>query len=1301
MKTKIRLKDLQRVSLRFKRRQYRVGLISLGIVATVIMAFNFWFIDHSESALEDIVASQSNGKIKLKVEKFQFNWLNNRIRLTNAVLYTTDSTAPTLTQLSTRLIVIKARGFLPLLFSKQILIDSIQILDPKVIVTRINQAVAVQKTDSLNVTVTSKFSVARELGKVVNSINDAIQALKINSFVLDNGSFSLIDKTAKNDIPFVVNNISIKLNNLQVNESVGKKIHQEISFTDDIAIRSTNQDMVFPGGRHFLSFKDFRFSLRDKRVEFDSCTVRGIKGDSSKTSFRIFFDKLALTNINFDTLYAAEVIQADSVFSANPDIFLDIDGDVQAASDRKKNQNIDELVQQLLGDVMLNYVVVNNADINISTIKNGKANTFSSVNNNFELQGLMIRQNYERPVRVERLLMTMHHYETKLQDGRYSIAFDSVKFEDDAITLNDFAFKEYGAGGLVNNLKMPRFEVRGLSWESLLYDNVFEARSAYFYNPDIIFTAAQKRAARPKSVFETLGEIGDILNLTDLGIQNGNIVLNLGKGATLELQNTNLSLFADELTSSKKIKNIQHSVNHLYVTKGIFKKGLTSATLTDIALSESKNGIRASTLLLKDAGIDARVKNIRLNDIILDSVDQTISIDGLSWGSGSVVIDTKPKAKTYKRTGANNLALVNITGGPTGFRMNQGDTKISAFLSSVSVSEIFKPAKGELQINGLRVTGHDALMASPGQRVAIAKLSVSDKDNSVITGLSFFKADEFDSIRIIIPQLTIIPDITQIAGGNVFFRNLILTDPVINARLGRKDSATLAKQKSMPHITIGAALLQRPEINLTLFNKNNQPSYVTWHGIKENSYIRLTDFESNDEKPIDAKQVDILLTNFAYINAAGKKTATNDNKLNLQFDNLLVQKNDSDHLEWKTNASILSLDKLYFDSLGKKNAVLQLDKGDVRNITLNSKFMGSATEILQNSNNLKLTGTNGVFTSALNKINWHNLSFTEGYFSADSFSLRPLQSIDDYKIKKAFDQDYLLVKGGLITGGPLDLVKLGTDSILSIGGIEANNIRLLAFNDRRQEDTALKIKPLPVTQILKIPSKIDIDSVRIKNMYVEYHEINPKTDTLAIVPVSDLNVWMRNIKNHNLQENDSLYILLTANVINELYTRLEMQESYMDSLGTFLMKLHTGPMDLKKFNKVLLPLEAIEVLSGSLDSLRLEAVGNNNYSTGQMRMYYTGLRLRLMNKDDSQKQGFANKLLSWVANTFIVRKNNRGKESAAFFVRLKNKSAINFLIKTSLSGIKSSVGLPGVKGKQRRYLRNMEKEKRYQQPQML
>ena len=1298
MKTKIRLKDLKLKDLRFKRRQYRVGLIALGILSAVLIGFNFWFIDHSESALEDIVANQSKGKLRLKVEKFKFNWITNKIELENAVFYTTDSTAPTLTQMSTGLIHIKARGFLPLLFKKQILIDSIHIYSPKVVITKINKALpkpAVVK-DTVNVSVDDEFSVAKELGRITNSINDAIEALKINRFVLDDGSFALIDKTDANDKPFVVDRINIRLDNLQVDQATNKKSQEKIAFTDDIAIQTSNQDIIFPGGRHYMSFKDFRFSLNDRRVQLDSCTIRGVKGDSSKTSFRIFFEKLALTNINFDTLYTAEVIQADSVFSTNPDIFLDIDGDVQTAkNNRNKIQNIDELVQQLLGDVMLNYVVVQNADININTTKNGKTNSFSSTNNNFELQGLMVRQNYERPVRVERLLMTLHDYETVLQDGRYAIAFDSVKFEDDAITLNDFSFREYARGNLINNLKMPRFELRGLSWESLLYDNVFNARSAQFFNPDITVSAAKKATARPKNLFETLSDVGNILNLTDLGIQNGDITINLGKGATLNLENTDLSLFADELTASRKIKNIQHSVKHLFVKRGTFKKGSTNAMLTDLSLIEHNNGIKASALLLRDESLNARANGIRLNSIILDSLEQTISINGLHWANGSVLIDNKPKANKRKcQGGANNLALNNINGGPTSFKMDQGDRKLSAFLSNISVAEIFKPAAGTLQINGLRVTGKDALMVTPNQRASIANLSVSDNNNSVLRDIYFSKIDEFDSIVVNIPQLTIIPNITQIAGGNIFFKDLVLTDPVINARLGKKDSAALADKKPAPEITIGSALLRRPEINLTLINKDDLPSYVTWHGVKENSFVQLTDFKSNEQTPIDAKQMDIYLTNFEYTNAKGKKTATNDNKLNLRFEDLLLQKNDSDKIEWKTNASILSLDKLYFDSLGKNNAVLQLDRGDVRNITLNSKFMSNAMEILQNSNNLSLTGTDGTFTSALNKVDWFNLSLNEGYFRADSFHLAPLQSIEDYKIKKAFDQDYLVVKSGEITGGPFDLVKYAGDSILSIGGIQMNNIKLLTFKDKRQEDTATKEKALPVTQILKIPEKLDIDSVRLKDMYVEYWEINPKTDTLGIVPVSGLNVLLTNIKNYNIQDDDTLYIQASANVINELFTKLEVRESYKDSLGTFLMKLQTGPMDLQKFNEILLPLEAIEVLSGHLDSLGIEAIGNNDYSTGQMRMYYTGLKLRLMNKKDFEKQGFGNKLLSWVANTFVVRKNNKGKESPAFFVRLKDKSAINFLIKTTLSGIKSSVGLPGVKGKQRRYLRNIEKENR-------
>ena len=1282
-------------NLRFKRRQFRVGLIALGIFATVVIAFNFWFIDHSETTLEEIVAGQSNGKMKLKVGKFKFNWLTNKIQLRDAFFYTTDSSAPTLTTLATENIEIKARGFLPLLFKKQVLIDSIHIYAPKVLVTKINENIKklpVKDTAAIDDD-EERFSLAKELGKVSNSISEAIDALKINRFVLDDGTFSLIDKTEKNDKPLVIDKIRIRLDNLQVDATTEKRSRKKIAFTDDIAVQTSDQNIAFPGGKHFLSFKNFKVSLSDQRVVFDSCTIRGIKGDSSKTAFRIFFDELQMTKINFDTLYTAEVIQADSVFCINPDIFFDVDGDqVIAKRDRKKIQNVDELVQQLLGDVMLNYVIVQNADININTIKHGNTNTFTSTNNNFELQGLVVRQNYERPVRVKRLFMNLQDYETVLQDGRYAIAFDSVRFEDNTITLNDFSFREYAKGGLVKNLKMPRFELRGLSWESLLYENTFNASSARFDDPTILLTIDPGKTRKPKSIFETLADLGEIMNLTDLGINHGDITLNLGKGARLELMNTDLSLYADELTASKKIKNIQHSLKHLNVDRAIFSKGSLTASLNNVSLIENNNGIRASAILLRDAGLNAEAKGVRLNSIILDSLEQVISINGLTWNSGAVSIYYRPgKQGEGTAAGANNLALNNIKGGPTTFKLDQGDRKISAFLTGISVNEILKPIGGAVQINGLQVTGRDALMTAPDQRLSIRSLSVTDNDNSVVSDINFSKINTQDSIVVNIPQLTIIPNVTQIVAGNLFLKNLVLTDPVIHAKFGRKDSVAHTAKKPAPQISLGAALLQRPQILLSFTDKDNLPGYITWNGVKENSFMRLTDVMSDDKTPLAAKQVDIYLTNFNYVNKKGKRIATDDNKLNLRFEDLLVQK-DGDEMIWKTNASVLSLDKLYFDSLGEKNATVALDKGDVKNIKLDSRFSKNAMDILKNSENLTMTGTNGSFTSVNNTLDWYNLSFNKGYFHVDSFYLRPLQSVEDYKVKKAFDQDYLMIRSGVATGGPFDLVKYAGDSILSVGGVELNDVKLITFKDKRQEDTAQKEKPLFTTLIKNIPGKLDMDSLRLKNMYVEYWEINPKTDTLGIVPVFDMNVVMRNIKNHNIGENDSLYIFASANVIHDLFTKLEVRQSYLDSLGTYLMKLETGPMDLTRFNEILLPLEGIEVLSGHLDSLRLEAVANNNYSTGQMRMYYDGLKLRLMNKKDFERQGLGNKLLSWAANTFVIRKNNQGRESLVFFERWKDKSAINFLIKTTLSGIKSSVGLPGIKGKQRRYF-NKQREK--------
>ncbi|MCH5596585.1 hypothetical protein [Niabella ginsengisoli] len=489
-------------------------------------------------------------------------------------------------------------------------------------------------------------------------------------------------------------------------------------------------------------------------------------------------------------------------------------------------------------------------------------------------------------------------------------------------------------------------------------------------------------------------------------------------------------------------------------------------------------------------------------------------------------------------------------------------------------------------------------------------------------------------------------------------------------------------------------MLERPDIKVSITNQKDSASYISWDGSKLNSYLKITDFKSTPDAPVTAAQIKMFLTNFEFITAKGMKYATNDNKLNIELNDVLVKKNEDDKMDWRTNLNILSLDKLGFDSLGANNAVLELDKGDVRNVALNSKYVGNVGDIITNSPALSINGTNGKFTTAKSTLQWHGFTVKDRVLGVDSFSLVPQQSVEEYRIAKAFNEDYLKIKTGKIIGGPIDLEKYNNDSILSIGRIELNDVDLFTFKDKTQPDTAKRYKPLPAEMLLKLKSSLNIDSVKLNNMNVTYWEINPDTDTLGIISVADLNVAMRNIKNYDIKPNDSIYIIASANVLNQLHTTLNVAQSYADTTGYMRMDLTTGPMDLTQFNTVLVPLVGAKVFSGNLESLQVNAIGTNDAAIGNAYMHYNGLKLGLLNKKDLPNQTCINKIVSWAAMTFIIRNNNRGKESLVFFERWQDKSPINYIIKTTLEGIKSSVGLPGAKKKLRKYNKRKAEEKK-------
>jgi len=112
-----------------------------------------------------------------------------------------------------------------------------------------------------------------------------------------------------------------------------------------------------------------------------------------------------------------------------------------------------------------------------------------------------------------------------------------------------------------------------------------------------------------------------------------------------------------------------------------------------------------------------------------------------------------------------------------------------------------------------------------------------------------------------------------------------------------------------------------------------------------------------------------------------------------------------------------------------------------------------------------------------------------------------------------------------------------------------------------------------------------------------------------------------------------------------------------------------GPADLTILNSILKPLASAELRSGQLDSMSMRVTGREAFATGEMKMVYRDFKINVINTNN-KKRG----LISFFVNSLIKNKNTE-KMGTVFFKRLRDRSAINYLVKITLSGVSSSIGI--------------------------
>ena len=1241
-----------------------LGII-LGIIIILITALHIYVVNNAETLVESIVASESKGKLRLKVKSIKFNYFSKKVELKDITFFSNDSLdLPTYYNFHVDKIKIKVKALIPIFTRKELKIDSIFLVSPKITVTRLKP---------LDTTGQKDISIPHEMGKVYNSIMDALKFLEVRRFQFDDGEFRLINKVLPNQQPLVITKMHFHI------ETDPNTSAEDFLESDKLVFWTKNQDITFPDGNHRLAFSRFRIKIKKRLIEIDSCTLIGKRADSSGAGFSLYIDTLKLTNVDFNSLYETGLIKADSVNCLDPKFKIELELKNKTAGPKKKIPNLDTLINQLTGDMQLNYVGVRNAEVNITTNRNDKSTSFTSEKNNFEMTGLRIDHSLPQPISLQSFDMAIRNYENFVKDSSYFLRFDSIRLRESKILLSNFSINTEPYKDK-RNIQVRQFILSELSWADLLFDQKVIARQALLVRPVIDYYPSG--TVKPKSknpIVNSMAGINNFMSLEKLVIENGKIKIKTRHSIDLLLDDANLILNTNNVADSLSVENVQGSVELLNFKKGIMKTKSLVVNMDNASFDGTSKQFLFDKVNIYDRQQDFNVnaRNVRLDSLVYTDSLKMLTGEGITWTKADIEINLLQRGK--KANDELTILFNKIQGTNTQLYINNAKSSLSVFLNTLSIASVDK--KDKLNVNALKTDGKDLYWFGQHTSLTADKFSLTDNSVSSLTNFQFKQVKDNDSVDIKASGIVFTPDVNSILKRSSQIKNAKIIDPVINLRFSEKKDSS--REASLPEIFVDKLEMEHPVFSMeNTASKGIQKIY--WDGSKSN--VSLKNFTSKGiDNKISIGSFNTMLSNFSITNANNQTTTSKEGSLKIQLSDMVV--NSGKKLFWSAKVNEVVAKNFTADSLGKKPATVKLYEGILKNLQLGSEINGDLKAIIKKNPSFTISDISGEIIDEKNYWKWSDLSFSKAgqSLSVDSVSFHPVKSRDEFVSASKWQTDYITLKTGKVSVSKFDLDQYLEDSVFRSGNITIDEPYFTSYRDKTPPFHAGIIKPLATKLIQKIPFKFSIDTILISNGTAVYTELNDKTKETADVLVSRMEGDIFPIKNFGLTPTDSLRIRLNFYLLDSGWVRLRTRESYLDTLSGFLITLRMQPHSMLYLNKILPALSSVKLQSGYLDTLTMRAVGRDYLSLGEMRMYYHDLKVQFLKNGKEEKKRFLQGLITFIANSFVIKNDNKKRVGVVYFPRLRDRSFINYFIKIAMSGVASSVGAKKNKRLMKRY----------------
>ncbi|MDQ3072614.1 MAG: hypothetical protein M3Q97_05065, partial [Bacteroidota bacterium] len=334
-----------------------------------------------------------------------------------------------------------------------------------------------------------------------------------------------------------------------------------------------------------------------------------------------------------------------------------------------------------------------------------------------------------------------------------------------------------------------------------------------------------------------------------------------------------------------------------------------------------------------------------------------------------------------------------------------------------------------------------------------------------------------------------------------------------------------------------------------------------------------------------------------------------------------------------------------------------------------------------------------------------NVSSTDGRIEISGFAITPKLPKQQFARSKGHQLDWINAKAASISFSGVDMRRIVQKNALHAQLARITGLRIDAYKDKRLPPKPGHSPPMPHDILPKLGFPLHIHKAVVVNGEATYEEHAPTAQHSGTVTMKNFSATAVNVTNEPalIRKNIVLRADAQANVMGTGLLKAHVDIPLGDPQKRFSYHGTLGRMKFADLNPMTEPAVGVKLMDGVVEKIHFNVRANSEIATGTVTFVYKDLKIKLSDVKNGEKNGFKEKIGSFVANNLVIQSNNPDKDKPlrpgiVSFARDKSKGFLHYGWNAVLSGLKSSMGVPEKEVKEpkpdKKELRQEKKEER-------